>query len=142
MEITTTISARTFAEEMASLNIDPIEYSRQSGRTHRMMEAAKALCEKGKPVVVIFKDEMLAKLWRAKYKDVNGLSVIPMSVNMPDLDWKQLKMVSGPYAFHQTFLDHDTIFSYQKELIREYHKYDRVMDTAPYNPLVLDKPAE
>jgi hypothetical protein len=141
MEITTTISARTFGEEMASLNIDPIEYSRQSGRTHRMMEAAKVSCERGKPTVVIFKDEKSAEVWRRKYKDIAGLSIIPMSQPMPHLDWIQSKMTGGPYAFHQTFIDHDTFFAYQKEIIRGYHRYDRIMDTAPYNPLVLDKPA-
>lgn len=114
---------------------DPLEYSRQTGRTTNMMEAAKAVAESGKPVVVIFKDEISAAVWRQKYKDVRGMSVIPMSVRMPEFDWKQLKITDGPYAFHETFVDHDVIFAYHKDLFKAYHKYDRPMDHSPYtNP--------
>lgn len=111
---------------------DPIEYNRQTGRTTRMMEAAKGIAIQGAPVVVIFMDERSAGIWRQKYKDVKGMTVIPMSVNMPELDWKKLKITDGPYAYHQTFIDHDVLFVYNKELFKAYCRYDLPMDQAPY----------
>jgi hypothetical protein len=112
-------------DDVFALN-DPMEHGkRQTGRTTRMMEAAKEACAKGKAVVVVFKDEHHAKIWREQYKDVPGLSVIPMRVTMPELDWKQLKFVKGPYANHETFLDHDVIFVYHKELFRAWAQYDQ-----------------
>jgi hypothetical protein len=117
------------------LKQDPMEFKRQSGRTTRMMEAAKAVARTGKAVVVVFKDERDAGYWRVKYANVAGMSVIPMKVKMPELDWSQLKIVSGPYANHQTFLDHDTIFAYNKDVLKAWHQYDLPVTGEPYKVL-------
>lgn len=126
------MSITSLAEKVQGFATDPLEYSRQTGRTTRMMKEAAAVAESGKSVVVVFKDEMAAKHWRAKYADVNGLSVIPMKARMPELDWKEQRIIAGPYAFHQTFIDHDVIYLYHKELFKAYHQYDRPMDHPPY----------
>lgn len=119
-------------QQIEKFKTDPLEYARQTGRSYNMMEAAKAVCSAGKPVVAIFKDEHSAAQWRVKYQDVPGLTVIPMKRDMSELDWTRLKIVKGPYAHHELFLDHDVIWSYHKELFAAYHKYDRPMDRSPY----------
>lgn len=112
-------------DDVFALN-GPLEHGkRQTGRTTRMMEYAKSVCAAGNPVVVIFKDENDASVWRKKYEDVPGLSVIPMKRNMPELDWEQLKIVKGPYAYHKTLLDHDAIFGRFKAVLAAWSQYDQ-----------------
>ena len=114
------------------LETHPFEFKRLTGRTTRMMEAAKAMAESGKPVVVVFKDEHNAKFWRDKYDNVPGLSVVPMKVKMPELDWESMKFSAGPYAHHKTFIDHDVIYLWNRHLFDAYCEYDRPLDHSPY----------
>jgi hypothetical protein len=123
------VSIDKYTEDMKT---DPFEFKRQTGRTTRMMEAAKAVAESGKPVVVVFRDDHQAKYWREKYSNVAGMSIIHMRMSTPELDWAQMKFVTGPYAYHKTFLDHDVIYCWNKELFKAYVEYDRPLDHSPY----------
>lgn len=122
----------TLASKMEELKTDPLEYNRQTGRTFRMMEMVKAVSVQGQPVVVVFNNEQVAKHYRDKYPHLKGVTMIAMKIHMPELDWASMKFVTGPYAFHKTFIDHDVIYVYHKELFKAYHHYDRPMDQVPY----------
>jgi len=121
-----------FSQEVEAFKTHPLEYARLTGRTTNMLNAAKAVAESGRPVVVIFKDMRTVESWQRKFGSIKNMSLIPMKVKMPELDWNQLKITEGIHKHSQTFIDHDVIYLYHKDLFKAYHAYDRPMDHSPY----------
>lgn len=114
------------SRKVESPSLSRLETQRQTGRTTRMFEQAVESAKSGKPTVVYMKDVHSVRIWLEKMGDIPGLSIEPMRVRMPDMDWSQLKIVSGPFANHEQFFDHDVIYCQFRHVLLAWMQYDAV----------------
>lgn len=105
-------------------------YKRQTGRTTRMFEAAKAVAESGKAVTVLMKDQASVDNWLKLGWGVPGLEIINMRAKEDRVDWKNLKMTDHR-ANNVLFIDHDVLYSQFKEVLREFTRYDLPVNDIP-----------
>lgn len=105
-------------------------YKRQTGRTTRMFEAAKALAESGKPVTVLMKDERSADCWRERGWEVPGLEIISMNARESRVDWYAFKMTDHR-ANNELFIDHDVLYIQFKDALKAFTQYDDVVNGIP-----------
>jgi hypothetical protein len=105
-------------------------YKRQTGRTTRMFEAAKAAAQSGKPVTVLMKDQARVNDWCTRGWEVPGLEIIGLKAKEDRIDWQNLKM-KDHRANNQLFIDHDVFYSQFKDILREFTKYDAPVKDVP-----------
>lgn len=121
--------------QLTNLGID--YYKRQTGRTHRMFEAAVYAVNSGRSVTVLMKDENSAKHWIERGWQIPGLEIIHLHVkDLGDtgsrIDWKNMKMLDHR-ANNKLYIDHDVIYSRFKEVLVKFTQFDNVVAAVPHH---------
>lgn len=110
------------SEGIADGRLHAEELFRQTGRTETMYKQALSAAEKG-DVVVVVKDMRAVKHLIENFGQHPHLTVITYDPRRGDVDWSQMKMI-GPYSKHIAFFDHDVVYYNNKQMFREYEKYN------------------
>lgn len=102
------------------------ELFRQTGRTTRMIEDAIATAKRGRPVLILAKDEYQKSAIRQQVGGAPGVAVenVTYPVIAAYVDWDRLAITGGEYVSHQVFFDHDTIYCHFRNILRAFGKYD------------------
>jgi hypothetical protein len=121
--------------QLTNLGID--YYKRQTGRTHRMFEAAVYAVNSGRSVTVLMKDEKSAEDWRGRGWEIPGLEIInlhakDLSGDESRVDWKNMRM-KDHRANNKLFIDHDVIYSRFKEVLVKFTQFDNVVAAVPHH---------
>jgi len=109
-------------------------YKRQSGRTTRMMEAAKAAAQSGQAVTVLMKDKRSADDWIARGWSVPGMEITWMNMRENYVNWNTMKLTDHR-ANNVLFIDHDVYYGQFKDVFREFSKYDLPVKDVPQHVL-------
>jgi hypothetical protein len=128
-------SIANYIEEMKR---DPLEFKRQTGRTHRMMEAAINFAKTGIPTTVLFKDMHSVETWKAKFGEVEGLELIPMRMHMPEFDRRTMTF-RDERAKHKVFIDHDVVYTEHKAILKLWSQFDLPITGQPYGETHSDE---
>lgn len=104
-----------------------MESLRGTGRTSRMVEAAKDLAKDGKPVVIvvhsdIFKQDMVRKFDLRCGSDWVGGRVNVVSMHSHDFDWH--KFTLHGVQPERVFIDHWVIESRYAQIVELLHRFD------------------
>lgn len=105
-------------------------YKRQTGRTTRMMQEAKATAESGKAVTVMMKDKQSADSWISRGWAVPGMEIAWMNMRENYINWNTMKLTDHR-ANNVLFIDHDVLYSQFKDVFRTFSKYDLPVNDIP-----------
>jgi hypothetical protein len=112
-----------------------IETKRRTGRTSRMLDAARLVAQKGREVYVIAASLSHADaLRRMLGSDAKGIKVECADGIGAKLDWATMKL-RGHLVHHVVFVDHYTIESRFAPILGEWMRFDQEsIDTKERNP--------
>ena len=96
--------------------------SRRTGRTTRMIEAAKKAAKEGRAVYIICATQDQVNWMKSHIKDGLGIKIESPS-SVPYFNWEML-WSPGAHPNCRFFVDHHAIENRFSRMLEELHKYD------------------
>lgn len=103
-----------------------MEYgARQTGRTHRMIDKALEMHEKGRAVYILVRTQREALEMRRRFNLPHTINIeTPRTINTENIDWQNMRPSLNAWPNTALLVDHFYIEDVYRDMLRELHNYD------------------